>query len=44
MFEVRQTLKPGDAGTRKLAARFGDRLVLGLGNRIVSGGPTRASA
>jgi hypothetical protein len=27
MFEVRQTLKPGDAGTRKLAARFGDKLV-----------------
>lgn len=27
MFEVRQTLKPGEAGTRKLAARFGDKLV-----------------
>lgn len=27
MFEVRQTLKPGDAGTRKIAARFGDKLV-----------------
>ena len=27
MFEVRQTLKPGEAGTRKLAARFGDTLV-----------------
>lgn len=27
MFEVRQTLKPGESGTRKLAARFGDKLV-----------------
>ena len=27
MFEVRQTLKPGEPGTRKLAARFGDKLV-----------------
>jgi hypothetical protein len=27
MFEVRQTLKPGALGTRKLAARFGDKLV-----------------
>ena len=27
MFRVRQTLKPGEAGTRRLAARFGDRLV-----------------
>lgn len=27
MFAVRQTLKPGDYGTRKLAARFGDKLV-----------------
>ena len=27
MFEVRQTLKPGDAGTRKLAARYGDKLL-----------------
>lgn len=27
VFEVRQTLKPGDAGTRKFAARFGDKLV-----------------
>jgi len=27
VFEVRQTLKPGDAGTRRLAARFGDKLV-----------------
>ena len=27
MFEVRQTLRPGEAGTRKLAARFGDKLV-----------------
>lgn len=27
MFEVRQTLKPGDYGTRKLAGRFGDKLV-----------------
>jgi len=27
VFEVRQTLKPGDYGARKLAARFGDKLV-----------------
>jgi len=27
VFEVRQTLKPGEPGTRKLAARFGDKLV-----------------
>ena len=27
MFEVRQTLRPGEAGTRKLVARFGDKLV-----------------
>ncbi len=27
MIEVRQTLKPGEAGTRRLAARFGDKLV-----------------
>ena len=27
MFKVRQTLKPGEAGTRKFAARFGDKLV-----------------
>jgi hypothetical protein len=27
LFPVRQTLKPGDAGTRRLARRFGDRLV-----------------
>jgi hypothetical protein len=27
VFEVRQTLKPGEVGTRKLAARFGDKLV-----------------
>lgn len=27
MFEVRQTLRPGEPGTRKLAARFGDKLV-----------------
>jgi hypothetical protein len=27
VFEVRQTLRPGEAGTRKLAARFGSKLV-----------------
>jgi hypothetical protein len=27
MFQVRQTLKPGEPGTRKLADRFGDKLV-----------------
>ena len=27
MFEVRQTLRPGESGTRKLAAWFGNKLV-----------------
>ena len=27
VFEVRQTLRPGDAGTRKFAARYGEKLI-----------------